>query len=225
MSRISYDRAFSSRSSRPRRPWWLSLLILAVAWLYHRFQSEPSQPRDTARRTQPQSRRTPRPRQGPARPGEEPSSEPGGQLISDIVVHVSDGDTVKLRRTGTIRLIGVDTPEKAQAGGPEASEFTRAALLDQKVQVELCAKQPHDRYGRGLGFIYITNRNGQRVLFNQELIRQGYARVYSLRPCNVDEIEWGALYEEARRARRGLFKEMAEVPDAAAFRRQARSRP
>jgi endonuclease YncB( thermonuclease family) len=222
-----------SSRSRQRRPWWLPLVVLALAWLYSRFQPEPQPQRDTTPRTQPRSRRTPRPQQetspdiqaGDSRDSEERAAEPGGRLVSDTVVRVSDGDTVKLRRIGTVRLIGVDTPEKAQEGGPEAAEFTRATLLNQKVQVELCAKQPHDRYGRSLGFIYIANQRGQRVLFNKELVRQGYARVYSLRPCTVDETEWGALYEQARVARRGLFAKMDEVPDAAAFRRQARSRP
>jgi micrococcal nuclease len=149
----------------------------------------------------------------------------GGQLMRDLVISVSDGDTVKLQRTGTVRLIGVDTPElhyrgRAQEGGAEAGEFARRALMGQQVEVELCAKQPYDRYGRGLAFVYIMDRSGRRVLFNQELVRQGYARVYSLRPCTVDEDEWNALYEEARRERRGLFARMSEVPDAAAFRRR-----
>jgi micrococcal nuclease len=148
-------------------------------------------------------------------------------LVRDRVTKVSDGDTVRLERLGSIRLIGVDTPEssykgKAQPGGKQAGVFLRNMLLNQDVEVELCAKQPYDRYGRGLGFIYATNRSGQRVLVNQEIIRQGYGRVYSLRPCSVDEAEWGALYEEARRARRGLFATIGDVPDAVAFRRQYR---
>jgi micrococcal nuclease len=141
------------------------------------------------------------------------------------VITVSDGDTIKLERVGTVRLIGVDTPElhyrgRAQEGGAEAGDFARRSLLGQQVQVELCAKQPYDRYGRALAFVYVTNASGRRVLFNQELVRQGYARVYSLRPCTVDEDEWNALYEEARRARRGLFARLDEVPDAVAFRRR-----
>ena len=148
----------------------------------------------------------------------------GGRLVTDTVERISDGDTVKLRKTGTVRLVGVDTPEKAQPGGPEATAFTKRVLEGQTVQVELCPKQPTDRYGRGLGFIYITDRRGKRVLFNSELVRQGYARVYSLRPCTVDEELWNSYYEEARVARRGLFGLLGDVPDAASYRRTKREK-
>ena len=53
-------------------------------------------------------------------------------------------------------------------------------------------------------------------------MRQGYARVYSLRPCTVDEEQWNAYYEEARVARRGLFGQLGDVPDAATYRRVKR---
>lgn len=151
----------------------------------------------------------------------------GGATIPDVVIKVSDGDTVKLEKTGTVRLIGIDSPElhfqgKAQPGGEEAGDFVRRALLNKEVRVQLCAKQPYDRYGRGLAFIYLLDRNGNEVLFNREIVRQGYARVYSLRPCTIDEDAWNADYENARRARRGLFATLGDVPDAAAFRHAKR---
>lgn len=228
-SRSSSGRSSSGRSSsgrRAARPWWLPLVLLAAGWLYNQYFSP--ERRDEPRQTQPRPttpRQTERRPDGSSRSRDLPPGVEGGQLITDRVVSVSDGDTLKLERVGTVRLIGVDTPElhyrgRAQEGGKEAGDFARRALLGQEVQVELCAKQPYDRYGRGLAFVYVTNRSGRRVLFNQELVRQGYARVYSLRPCTVDENEWNALYEEARRGRRGLFARMDEVPDAAAFRRR-----
>jgi endonuclease YncB( thermonuclease family) len=200
---------------------------LAAGWIYNQYFA-PERPQTERRQTE-------RPQTPPRRPENSrprtagsrsvPQRVEGGQLLRDRVVSVSDGDTVKLERVGSVRLIGVDTPElhyrgRAQEGGAEAGEFARRSLMGQEVEVQLCAKQPYDRYGRGLAFIYVTNRSGRRVLFNQELVRQGYARVYSLRPCTVDEGEWNALYEEARRARRGLFARLDEVPDAAAFRRR-----
>ena len=150
-------------------------------------------------------------------------SENGDAITTDVVVRVSDGDTVKLQRTGTVRLIGVDTPEKAQSGGMEAKAWAEQMLAGKTVGIETCAKQPHDRYGRTLGFIYLTDSGGKRVLFNRELVRNGYARVYSLRPCTIDDDSWNADYEAARRARRGLFATLGEVPDAAAWRRAQRN--
>lgn len=135
--------------------------------------------------------------------------------MSDVVVSTYDGDTVTLKRTGKVRLVGVDTPEKKQEGGAEAAAFTKSTLLNQSVQVKLCEAQPTDRYGRGLAFIYLSDGR----LFNAELVKQGYARVYSLRPCSVDEAEWNGYYEEARRYKRGLFATLGEVPDPKSYRK------
>jgi endonuclease YncB( thermonuclease family) len=226
-SRSSQGRSSQGRSSsgrRAARPWWLPLLLVAAGWLYNQYfaPAKKQAPQRTTERRQTASRGT---QNGPPRPRTVPERIEGGQLLDDRVVSVSDGDTIKLERVGTVRLIGVDTPElhyrgRAQEGGAEAGEFARRSLLGQRVQVELCAKQPYDRYGRALALVYVTSPSGRRVLFNQELVRQGYARVYSLRPCTVDEDAWNALYEEARRARRGLFARLDEVPDAVAFRRR-----
>ena len=149
-------------------------------------------------------------------------SEGGGEILTDTVVSVYDGDTVKLQRTGSVRLIGVDTPEKAQEGGKESTAWAQQMLNGKTVGIELCAKQPTDRYGRALGFIYLSDKNGNRVLFNRELVRNGYARVYSLRPCTIDDTSWNADYETARRQKRGLFATLGEVPDAATWRRDRR---
>jgi endonuclease YncB( thermonuclease family) len=209
----------SSNSSR--RPWWLVLLVMLGGWVYNTYFTAPRQqtPRQSAERES--TPRTSTSRKSSSRSTPRETME-GGKLISDVVTKVYDGDTVTLQRTGSIRLIGVDCPERKQQGGEEAGEFARHALLNKTVEVELCAKQPYDRYGRGLGFIYINDARGRRVLFNSEMVRAGYARVYSLRPCTVDEAEWNGYYEEARAARRGLFASLGEVPNAAAYRKSKR---
>lgn len=216
----------SRSSSRRRRPAsiGLALLVLAVGWIYNRFIAPPapqggSTPTSRTTRT---TRETPREAPRSSTPETPSAPQEGGVLQRDVVIKVTDGDTVKLQNAGSIRLIGVDCPEKSQPGGQEAKAFVTKALLGKTIEYELCAKQPTDRYGRGLGFIYAYDANGRRVLFNAELIKQGYARVYSLRPCTIDEDLWNSYYEDARRARRGLFATMNEVPDAAAYRRSKR---
>lgn len=207
----------SSNSSR--RPWWLVLLVAVGGWVYSTYFTAPRQaPQQRAERQS--APRTSTSRKTPSRSSTPRQTVEGGKLITDVVTKVYDGDTVTLQRTGSIRLIGVDCPEKKQQGGEEAGDFARRALLNKTVEVELCAKQPYDRYGRGLGFIYVNDARGQRVMFNSEMVRAGYARVYSLRPCTVDEVEWNGYYEEARSARRGLFASLGEVPDAVAYRRK-----
>jgi micrococcal nuclease len=215
----------SRSSSRRRRPTsiGIALLVLVAGWVYNRYIAPPSAPQGGST---PGTMRVPRddspPRQ--STPGAPSAPQEGGVLRRDVVVKVTDGDTVKLQNAGSIRLIGVDCPEKSQPGGSEATAFVTKALLGKTIEYELCVKQPADRYGRGLGFIYARDANGRRVLFNAELVKQGYARVYSLRPCTVDEALWNSYYEDARRARRGLFATMGEVPDAASYRRNKKKR-
>jgi len=108
-----------------------------------------------------------------------------------VVSTVFDGDTIVVVRGGrevTIRLIGVDTPETGrpdtpvQFYGPEASDFTRRALLGNKVRLEFEAPgRPGgatDKYGRTLAYI-IT---GDGTNFNLELVRLGYGRTYTKYP-------------------------------------------
>lgn len=215
--------ARSSRSSSSK-PLWAVILIAVLGWAYNQFFQQPQRESregqsSSARRTTSRNSTRPRATQRPST-----TTVEGGKVFKDTVVKVSDGDTVKLAGQGSIRLIGVDCPEKAQPGGKEATDFATRALLNKEVEVELCAKQPTDRYGRGLGFVYVQDRTGRRVLFNAELVKQGYARVYSLRPCTVNEDEWNGYYEDARQARRGLFQTIGDVPDAASYRRNLRSK-
>ena len=194
-----------------RRPWWLAILLALVGYGIQYFNRAPY--RSTHRQRTQRSERDSW--HMPESPGE-------AELVVDRVERVLDGDTVRLRRAGTVRLVGVDCPEKGQAGGDEARAWVTAEIGGRSVVLQQCAKQAHDRYGRVLGFLYVNDVSGRRVLFNRELVRNGYARVYSLRPCSVDEIAWNADYEQARREHRGLFATLGEVPDAAAWRRARR---
>jgi len=213
----------------------LAVLLPLITLAYQYFNKQPPQreqmPRESPRQQPSGETPTPRsraPRRTPPAPqagGHAPTmqaGEDGVKTFIDVVERVKDGDTIVLKKQGDARLIGVDCPEKKQDGGPEAKAFTEKALTGKTVEVELCAKQPTDRYGRSLAFIYLSDSQGRKVMFNSELVRQGYARVYSLRPCHVDEAAWGALYEQARAARRGLFGTLGDVPDAVSYRRGSR---
>lgn len=109
------------------------------------------------------------------------------------ITRVIDGDTVEFKadfmpdplpKKLSIRVLGVDTPEKGHrakcpqedALGQAASKFTKDTLNNaikagQPIYVEL---QKHDKYGgRVLGDVIINN---QRL--SQLLIANGYARPY-----------------------------------------------
>jgi micrococcal nuclease len=112
-------------------------------------------------------------------------------LVNAKVVRVVDGDTVVVRYEGReerIRLIGVDTPETVhpnkpvEAYGEEAKEYTKKKLEEKDIQIEFDV-QERDRYGRLLGYIWLDG-----LLFNDELLRMGYARVATF-PPNVKYVE------------------------------------
>jgi len=105
------------------------------------------------------------------------------------IIRVIDGDTVvipatylpqPLKQEISIRVFGVDTPEKGfrakcpeeDAKGKEATEFTKAAVAKaKKIEVALHA---WDKYGgRVLGDVILD-----RVSLRDMLINKGFARAY-----------------------------------------------
>ena len=82
------------------------------------------------------------------------------------VVGVSDGDTISVMHNGKaerIRLSGIDCPEKGQAFGQRAKQFTSALVFGKEVTV---AVQDSDKYGRTIGEVKLLDG---RVLTRQEL--------------------------------------------------------
>jgi micrococcal nuclease len=98
------------------------------------------------------------------------------------VVKWVDGDTVdlmvdlgfKIYHEMRLRLIGLDTPERGQAGYNEARMFDESlAPVGNLVQIQTFKPQKADKYGRYL--VYIES-NG--VSINAELLSKGLAVPY-----------------------------------------------
>ena len=123
-----------------------------------------------------------------------------------VVTRVIDGDTVVVEGVGTVRLIGVDTPETVDPRRPvgyfgkEASEFTRQLATGQRARLEFDQDRT-DRYGRTLAYVYLQPEN---LLLNAEIIRQGYGFAYTRFPFRMMD-QFRALEREAREAGRGLW--------------------
>jgi micrococcal nuclease len=97
------------------------------------------------------------------------------------VTSVVDGDTIdisaQVEGTTRVRLIGVDTPEVfggEEPCGPEASDFTTEQLDGQDVTLEF-DEDRIDPYGRALAYVWVPDLDGE--LFNETLVRRGFARV------------------------------------------------
>ena len=121
------------------------------------------------------------------------------------IERVIDGDTLVISTIGTVRLIGVDTPETVhptqpvQRFGREASEFLRDLALGEAVRVDYDQTRT-DRYGRTLAYVYLESG----VFVNLEIIRQGYGFAYTAFPFRFIA-EFRAAEREAREQGRGLW--------------------
>ena len=69
------------------------------------------------------------------------------------------------------RLIGVDTPEKKDAGYSAATEFTRSKIEGKDVKIQIHGK---DVFGRVLCTVFLT----QKKTLNDLLIKENLAAVY-----------------------------------------------
>ena len=132
------------------------------------------------------------------------------------VIGVADGDTITVLHNGQpekIRLWGIDCPEKRQDFGTKAKHVTSVLVFAKAVQVDPITT---DRYRRTVALV----RVGDTVV-NEELIRQGLARVFT-RYCDRPICErWERVETEARDARRGVWSLPNAIPPWE-FRRSGR---
>ena len=131
---------------------------------------------------------------------------PPAAPVTARVVGIVDGDTITVlieRTQVRIRLNGIDCPEKGQPFGRAATELTSSLAFGKTVQV---ISHGPDRYGRTVADIILP---GGKSL-NQELVRAGLAwwfRRYAPRDKTLARLE-----EEARDARRGLWRDEDPIP-------------
>jgi endonuclease YncB( thermonuclease family) len=122
-------------------------------------------------------------------------------VFTGEVVGVSDGDTITVlvnREARKVRLYGIDTPERKQAFGMKAKQFTSSLAFGKNVTVTVMNK---DRYGR---YVAIVRLDDGRIL-NRELVRHGYAWWYSSYAPKDKELQ--ALEHEARLHKRELWSD------------------
>jgi micrococcal nuclease len=126
---------------------------------------------------------------------------------SGVVVGVTDGDTITVLHEGRgekIRLYGIDTPEKGQAFGKKAKQFTSQMVYGKTVEVQ---PKDTDRYGRTVALI---NVGGQSL--NEALIKDGLAWVYR-KYCKETFCEdWLNFEIVARYGKIGLWSEPSPIP-------------
>jgi micrococcal nuclease len=123
------------------------------------------------------------------------------------VKEVVDGDTIVLEDGTKVRYIGLNTPERDRPFYQEASEANRKLVEGRKVRLEFDIVEI-DRYGRALAYVFVGNSAGSsqgETFVNLELLRQGYANVFTVPPNVKYEELFREAEREARETGRGLW--------------------
>ena len=131
-------------------------------------------------------------------------AQPTGDTQEVSATRVVDGDTIEVspevEGTADVRLIGVDTPETVDPNepvepcGPEASAFTTQQLEGQSVTLEFDEDRMDD-LDRALAYVWVPDLDGE--LFNETLVREGYARVDTFPPNDKYEDRFLDLFRKA----------------------------
>ncbi len=123
------------------------------------------------------------------------------QTLTGKVIAVKDGDTVvvidSLNNQTTLRLAEVDCPEKNQAFGTKAKQFTSDQIYLKQVNYIVTEI---DRYGRSIAKIYYDNNK----YLSEEIIKNGFGWQY--KKYSTSKL-LATLEEEARKNKIGLWIE------------------
>ena len=134
----------------------------------------------------------------------------GAETFSAKVIAVIDGDTVIVQhanRKTTLRLAGIDAPEKAQPWGSESRGALSQLVMHKDVRV---TTKTVDDYGRVVAMLEVGGLNGTaRINVNEAQLRSGMAWEYSRYHADKMLI---ALQAEAQRARLGLWRQAHPQP-------------
>ena len=120
--------------------------------------------------------------------------------LDGYVVKVSDGDSFMIKSYGKkirVRMYGIDAPELKQRYGKEAKKYLEDLILGKKVELKVLYE---DRYKRKIARVYCDDRE-----INLEMLRSGNVWFYEYHAKN--EKEYRKVYEEAKKEKRGLWKD------------------
>jgi micrococcal nuclease len=119
------------------------------------------------------------------------------------VLHVDDGDTIKVvvnGQTYTVRYIGINTPEVGAPCYSEATQFNSYLVLSQGKTVYLEKDTSEvDRYDCLLRYVWIITP-GRYVMVNAELVAMGYAVAKAYPPDIKYQPHLAQMEQQARQA-------------------------
>ncbi|MGB0908579.1 MAG: thermonuclease family protein [Maricaulaceae bacterium] len=134
-----------------------------------------------------------------------------GEIGTAARIH--DGDTIYMEDGLKVRLSGMQAP-KISLGregfvdwplGYEAKAALGRLIHNKRVQLYYGGER-RDRYERALAQVFLIDKNGERGIWVQEeMIRQGFARVYTWPDTFQDAPRLYTAEREARAKKRGIW--------------------
>lgn len=92
-----------------------------------------------------------------------------GEEETVLVERVIDGDTVVVEGK-SIRMLGINTPEKGEKYYAEAKNYTASLVMNKTINIE---RRGTDLYNRTLAYLFYNEE-----ILNSKLIEKGYANAY-----------------------------------------------
>ena len=119
------------------------------------------------------------------------------------VTRIIDGDNVELDTGESVRLYGVNCPEKNKPFSKEAIELTTKLTLSRQIRIEYQPNYLKDRWGRILGFVFIGDTH-----LNEELVKSGLCEVviYEKRAKLIYQDKLLEAQEMAKQEKLGKWK-------------------
>lgn len=109
------------------------------------------------------------------------------------------GDTIEIENGQSVRMVGIDTPNRGEKGYEEAAEYLRDLVEGEKVRLEYDIYQ-EDKFGRLLAYVWEKCRSslgcqkGERMV-NFVMIKKGLAKFVEYKDRR--ELKYAELLKEA----------------------------
>lgn len=134
--------------------------------------------------------------------GEPRSSGVPAESDGAVVVDVVDGDTIEVELGGgreTVRLIGINAPERGECLATDAARRLEDLVAGQEVDL-VADESDRDQYGRLLRYVEVDGADA-----GAELVRAGFALARRYPPDTDRADEYEALQEDAEDAGAGMW--------------------
>jgi len=121
------------------------------------------------------------------------------------LIKVVDGDTIIVKINGrekSVRLIGIDTPEKDECFEKEATKKAKELMENKKIKLEADSSQDdNDKYGRLLRYIYLEDG----TFVNEKLVEGGFGTEYTYKVKYKFQTEFREVEKLAKEKKIGIW--------------------